>query len=58
MERDREAEPNRELDRLMERASASVRKSLDATIDVKARLRALLGDTTAPPGVTAGDDRP
>lgn len=38
MDRDKEYE----LDQLMERATVSILKSLDATVDVKQRLRELL----------------
>jgi hypothetical protein len=42
MDHDKDTERDLALDQLMERASASVQKSLDATVDVQQRLRDLL----------------
>ncbi|KKK07255.1 hypothetical protein [Micromonospora sp. HK10] len=51
MDHDREYE----LDQLMERATASVVKSLDATVDVKQRLRELLREAGVDPGLVEGE---
>jgi hypothetical protein len=51
MDRDKETEQDLELDQLMEGASASVQKSLDATVDVKQRLRDLLREAGVEPGL-------
>jgi hypothetical protein len=46
-----------ELDQLMERATASVVKSLDATVDVKQRLRELLREAGVDPGLIPAAQR-
>lgn len=50
MDPDRETEQDLELDQLMRRASTSVQKSLDVTVDVRQRLRDVLGQA----GVESG----
>lgn len=61
MNRDKETEQDLELDQLMERASTSVQKSLDAAVDVKQRLRDLLceaGVEPSPAEAESSDRRP
>ncbi|XVU24196.1 hypothetical protein ACQPZJ_44360 [Actinoplanes sp. CA-054009] len=49
MDRDKEIDKELALDQLMQRASASIVKSLDATVDVKQRLHDLLREAGVDP---------
>lgn len=57
MDRDEEFDKELALDQLMQRASTSIVKSLDATVDVKQRLHDLLREAGADPDLVQAPSR-